>query len=274
MKKLFQLEFIKTYNNPAFRAIILLHAILFLIVVIIGSQFEINIQGIQVRKLFVFPHVWGTFAWIGSWFNLLLGILIAILVGNEHQFKTFRKQVVEGLPRTDLLNAKLIIIGCVALYAFLLIFFSGLVFGLITTNDPWSSDIFGNIYLVLILFIQAFAYMMLGMVFTIALRNNALAIVLFILFFALIEPIFRAFFPSSIDKFFPVKIISNLTPVPDFFGIAAGDLIQIKSSSPTDLYSMGILPEHLELGPSIIMSIAYIILFYFICRLLLKRMDL
>jgi len=274
MKSIIKLELIKTWNYPAFRVIILLHAILYLMVITIGSQFEINIQGVRIDKLFSFPHIWDTFAWIGSWFNLFLGILMAILVSNEFQFKTLRKQIIDGLSRTEFLTGKLSIIVLLSIYAFVLVTISGLIIGFINTTDPFSSGILENFSLVLVLFIQAFAYMMLGMLFALLLKNNALSIVFFIMFFILIEPIIRAFFSSNIDKFFPVKIISNLTPVPDFVGIAAGDLVQVNQSAPTDLYSMGILPEHLSLGPAVLVSIGYIVVFYLIGRFLLLSTDI
>ncbi len=274
MKSIFKIEFIKTWNYPLFRVLIILHAILYLLVVAIGSQFEINIQGVNVSKLFSFPHIWDTFAWIGSWFNRLLGILVATLVSNEFQFKTLRKQIAEGVSRSDFIFGKLSVVFILSVYTFLLVTLSGLIIGFINTSDPFHSGIFGKFSVVLVLFIQAFAYLMLGMLFALIFRSNAMSIVFFILFFVIIEPIIRAFFPSYIDMFFPVKIISNLTPVPDFVGIAAGDLIQINRGTPSDLYNMGILPEHLGLGPAVLVSIGYIFIFYLIGRLVLLKSDL
>ena len=274
MKNLVLIELIKTWRYPIFKVMVLLHAILYLLVITIGSQFEINIQGIRIDKLFSFPHIWDTFSWIASWFNLMLGIIIAILVSNEFQFKTLRKQIIDGMQRSEFLSGKLSIVLILTIYAFLLVSISGLLIGFINTPNPIEAGVFSNFKYVLVLFIQAFAYMMIGMLFAIIFRNTALSIIFFMLFFIMIEPIIRAFFPSSIDKFFPVKIISNLTPIPDFFGIAASDLIQVNNGSSNSISNMGILPEHLSLGPAVLVSIVYVIAFYLISRYILLKLDL
>jgi hypothetical protein len=271
MKNIIKLEYIKTIGYPAFRTIIILHAILFLLVVTVGSQIELSIQGLRIDKLFAFPNVWSTFAWIGSWFNLLLGLIIIILVGNEHQFRTFRKQIIDGIKRSHLLVAKMTVVLTLALYAMLLVFITGLIFGLIYTDQITFAGIFEKFYLVLILFIQSIAYMMLGMLFAFLFKNNALSIVTFILFFFPGEPILRAFFPTSIDNFFPIKIISNLTPMPDFVGITTSELIQINGASPASMNNMPFFQESLSVGTATLACIVYIGIFYFLSRLIIEK---
>jgi ABC-2 type transport system permease protein len=274
MKNLIRLEYIKTLGYPGFRTIIILHAILFLFVITIGAQIQLSVQGIRIDKLFAFPYVWSTFSWIGSWFNLLLGIIAIILVGNEHQFGTFRKQILDGLSRSQILHAKMITISILALYALIIVLLAGLFFGIIYSDNITISSIFEKTPFVLVLFIQSFAYMMLGMLFAFIFKNNALSIVTFILFFFPIEPILRVFFPSEVDQFFPIKIISNLTPMPDFVGITTSDLIQINGKSPISIQNMGIIPaESLSVGVATIVCIVYIGLFYAASRLIMERRN-
>ena len=273
MNNLIKLEFIKTWGYPGFRTIIMLHAILFLLVVSIGGQIQLNVQGIRIDKLFAFPYVWSTFSWIGSWFNLLLGILAIILVGNEHQFRTFRKQLVDGLSRNQILHAKMLVVAVLALYALLIVVLSGLVFGIIYSDSITFSSIFEKTPFVLVLFIQSFAYMMLGMLFAFIFKSNALSIVTFILFFFPVEPILRVFFPTAIDQFFPIKIISNLTPMPDFVGITTSELIQINGSSPASFQNMGILSESLSVGTSTFVCVGYIVIFYILINQIIKRQN-
>ena len=273
MKNIIKIEFIKTWGYPGFRTILILHAILFLLVVTVGAHIQLSIQGLRIDKLVAFPHVWATFAWIGSWFNLLLGITSIILIGNEHQFRTFRKQIIDGLSRNQILHAKMIVIAALALYALLLVLVTGLVFGLIYSNDITLSSIFEKTPYVLVLFVQSFAYMMLGMLFALIFRSNALSIVTFILFFFPIEPILRVFFPSSIDQFFPIKIISNLTPMPDFIGITTSDLIQINGSSPANMQNLGMMSDSLPVGITTLVCIVYIAIFYAISNQIIKHRN-
>jgi len=273
MKSIIKIELIKTWGFPGFRTIIVLHTILFLFVISIGAQLNFNIQGLRVDKLFAFPYVWSTFSWIGSWFNLLLGIIAIILVGNEHQFRTFRKQVIDGLSRKQILHGKMVVIAVLALYALVLVMLTGLIFGIIYSENISISSIFEKTPFVLVLFIQSFAYMMLGMLFAFIFKSNALSIVTFILFFFPIEPILRVFFPSMIDQFFPIKIISNLTPMPDFVGVTTSDLIQINGSSAANLQNLGLAAESLSVGVSTFVCIVYIGLFYIASRLIVEQRN-
>ena len=117
MKNIIKLEFVKTLGYPGFRTIVILHIILFFLVVLVASNFKIPLQAVfgikanftigalGIHKLFAFPCVWATISWIASWFNILLGILVIMLVGNEYQFRTFRKQILDGVSRSQMLNA-------------------------------------------------------------------------------------------------------------------------------------------------------------------------
>lgn len=269
MKKILKLEFIKTFGYPGFRTIVILHATLFLLVVAIGSMINLQFQGVNLNILVSFPYVWATLSWIASWFNLLLGILAIILVGNEFQFRTFRKQIIDGVSRNQLLNAKMVVMSVISLYALVLVLLSSFLLGFFFSDSITLAGVFEKFPLVLVLFVQSLAYMMLGMLFALLLRNNAISIVSFVLFFFPGEPILRAFFPDSIDTFFPIKIISNLTPMPDFLGIASKQMIQINGKSPS-FQDMGLMPDTISVWAATLVCIAYIILFYFISKYIIK----
>lgn len=283
MKNIIKLEFIKTLGYPGFKTIAVLHITLFLLAVIVCSNIklplqaifgsQIHLQEIRLDKLFSFPWIWSTISWIGSWFNLLLGILAITLVGNEYQFRTFRKQIIDGVSRKQMLYAKMTIMATLAVYAFLLVLLTGLVFGFFFSENITFSSIFEKFPYVFVLLEQAFAYMMLGVLFASIFKNNALSIVTFILFFFPGEPILRNFFPSAITKFFPIKIISNLTPIPDFFDITTRDMIQVNGKSPLSLQNMGLIPDSLTVGISTLVCLAYIAIFYFATKTIMEKRN-
>jgi hypothetical protein len=49
---------------------------------------------------------------------------------------------------------------------------------------------------------------------------------MFLLYFIFIEPIIRRFFSPEVRQFFPVKIISHLTPPPEVLAIASEKTIE------------------------------------------------
>ncbi|MDY0201596.1 MAG: ABC transporter permease [Bacteroidales bacterium] len=231
LKALLNIERIKTLHSPTFRAIIILHAALFLLVSLIGANLHLNIQGITIEKLFQFPHIWNTIAWIASWFNLILGVLAIMLVTNEFQYRTFRKQLIDGLSRNQLLYGKLLVFITISAYAMLLVLICGIIIGVVKSNGNGLANITQGLEFVPILFLQTFGYLMLALLFGALFQNTALSIVAYILYFFPIEPIIRTIIPEIAAQYMPVKVIANLTPMPDFAGILMGDMIQINSGA-------------------------------------------
>ena len=275
MKKLFNLEKIKALSYPAFKTLMIIHFLLFFLVVLIVSRIHFSIPGFSVKGLYQFPNIWEFFPWVASWFNLFLAIVIIILVGNEFAFKTFRQNVIDGLSRNDLIKGKLILIFSIAIYTFLMVLLAIVIFGLIFTKNFSFNLIFENSHLILIYFVQAIGYMTLGMLISIIFRNNALSIIMFILYYFPIEPIIRVMFNKEARKFFPVKIISNLTPMPEFLTMTSDNSFTSASgSSSLDFSEIGLLPEKLPQGITLLLATGYIGFFIALSTFLLNKRNL
>lgn len=273
MKNLLRIELLKIINYPTFWAILLLHAMFYVIVVALGANLEINVQGVQLFRLFTGEYIWGTMAWIASWFNLLLAILVIVLVGNELLYNTFRRQLLDGLTRNQLILSKILVIAALSLFVVILVTISGFIVSS-TFSDNWQGSFWHGFKFVLVLGVQAFAYMALAMLVVSIFRNMALSIVMFLLYFIMIEPFIRLFFSSNIDVFFPMKLISNLTPMPDFMGMLTSDLSNIQGVDPDSVSQLQSISEGLSLGTSVSVCIVYIAVFLVASRLLLKYREL
>jgi hypothetical protein len=274
MKSIFLNEITKSWSYRAFRIIILLHFILFFLVVLVTSRLDITIPGFSTDYLYQFPNIWEFFPWVASWFNLLLAILIIVMTGNEYAFRTFRQHVIDGLSRTDLLAGKGFLIGAIAIYSMLMVLVFSLLFGFIFTPNLTTALLFENLHVILVYLIQALAYMSAGFLLAILFRNTALAIILFILYRLVIEPVFRLFFPPEARLYFPMKVISNLTPVPEFLSISSGKRNDPGDVDTLNLREMGILVEDLPVYLNLLLSIGYTALFIFLAWLLLKKRNL
>ncbi len=272
MRRLLQIESIKTLNNSSFKTILGLHFFLFLMVIYVFTQIDITAPGFNTKNMYMFPNVWEIFSWIASWFNLLfLGIIIIILTGNEFNFRTIRLQIINGLSRDEFMSGKLMIIFLIALWAALIVFFSGIITGMIFTKGISLQLIFDKSYLVLIYFIQAVAYMSFALMVAIIFRSNALSIIMYLLYFIMIEPITRLFFPKSIRPFFPVKIMKDLTPIPEFLSITSNTTEIDKGSLSFE--SMGIFQKALPVHISLIIGVFYISLFLLISFWIIRKRD-
>src|SRR6476620_12364350 len=72
-----------------------------LLFLIIRSGSSITINGQMAgTSLYKFPDLWQKLTYIASYFNLLLGILVIILITDEYSFRTLRQQIIDGYFRS------------------------------------------------------------------------------------------------------------------------------------------------------------------------------
>ena len=258
MVKLLNIEYKKLIPYPTFWVIFGLF-FLFIPIVFYGAG-QIKLEGfpIDFATMYNFPDVWNTITYIASWFNLLIGMLMVILVCNEYTFKTFRQQVIDGQSKADFIVAKILLMLSFALICTSYLFVLGLIFGLISGG---GESFISEIYYLLIYFIQSLAYMSIALIIAVLIRTPALSIILF-LSSILTESILRSLVPDAIDRFFPMKIISNLTPLPTPKGMM---LEQMKGS---------IVADSMALNTTLIVAIVYILVFWGIAYFILTKKDI
>lgn len=275
MRKLLNIEFIKLANYTSFKVILLLHLVLFSMVIFISSRITISMPGFDTANFFRFPYVWNYFAWIASWFNLLLAISAIMVTGNEFSYRTFRQHVIDGLGKKDLLWGKLLVIFIIAAYGSLLVFFSGTVYGMIYTPELTAGKFFSGTAILMVYFLQAFAYMVVGLLIVMVVRSTALPIILFILLRFPVEPIIRSFFDPSVRRFFPMKAIGNLTPMPEFLSISSQvEYETTGGANALTLEEMGLTAPGLPLFAQILLATGYIVIFLSAIIIVLKKRDI
>jgi len=273
MKRLFEIEFQKLITYTTFWVLIGIHLCLFLLVVFIATQINISVPGFEMKTFFAFPMVWNFIPWLASWFNLLLTILMIVLVGNEFQYRTFRQHIIDGLSRNELIIGKGLVILSIALYSVILVFFTSFTVGLIYSESFSINMLFDKLYILVVYFIQAVAYMSLGMMLVILLKNIALAIVSFILYFFPVEPIIRNIFPDSILSFFPMKVISNLTPMPDIISIQSTNIQAQANGNAMKMLAIDNIQE-ISLSTNIGFALFYIAIITIISIFIINRRNL
>ncbi len=274
MRSIIQNEISKALWYKPFRIIIILHFTLFFLVVLVTSRLDITVPGFSTDYLYQFPNIWEFFPWIASWFNLLLAILIIVMTGNEYAFRTFRQHVIDGLSRFELLAGKGFSILIIGIYSTLMVLLFSLIFGFIFSRGMNAGDFFEKSYVLLVYFVQAIAYMSAGFFLVILFRNTSLGIILFILYRLVIEPVIRLFFARDTRLYFPMKVISNLTPTPEFLSISSGKEIATDQMDSLSFREMGLLAEDLPVYLNVLLALGYTAIFIFLAYLLLKRRNL
>ena len=213
---------------------------------------------IDLTALYKFPKVWNNITYIASWFNLLIGILMVILVCNEFLFKTFRQHIIDGQSRADFIVSKILLMTSFAILCTTYLLIVGGLFGLFAGGGGSPTEQLSYLF---VYFVQTLGYMSVGLVVAIFIRSSALSIIIFI-FSILAESIIRTIVPDAIDQYFPMKIISNLTPIPTPEGAMVE---QVKSA---------IVPEIMALNASLFYALLYIIAFWGMAYFRLTKKDI
>lgn len=251
---LFRAELRKLLPYRTVWILLVLYAVLLAGFVGMSSGTVINGQALG-NSLYAFPGVWGKLTYVASYFNLLLGILLIILIADEFQFRTFRQQVLHGASRAELVQSKLSVALALACYATLVVLSVGLFFGLTQGPEAAPGAITAELGAVGLYGVQALGYLSLAALLAFALRKSGLAIIAFLLYSWVVEPLVRSQVPDSLDRYFPGKLLGSLTPTP------GQELLDTVAGPSGALLPTEALP----------FALAYVALFWGLSYLLLRR---
>lgn len=271
MIKLLNIELKKSINYPTFWIFSGILAGLFLLSAFIIAVFEIDFMigmgtqsnSFNFKNIFQFPHVWNTLAWIASWFNILLTLLIIIQVTNEFAYRTFRQHIIDGLQRNELLIGKLLLIFTIAIAFTLLVFIASFSFGLIFSDK--LENLFTKIYYLPVYLLQTISYMAFGLMIAILFKNTGLSIIVYfgyLIFEAIIRLILRLL-ETDLFRYLPMKVISGLTPSPKIEVILGSNPLQNTAEQVTEV----------SLGTHAILSIVYTSIFILISFMIVKKRN-
>ena len=224
---------------------------------------QIQGQGMSLNSIYNFPNIWNNITYMGSWFNLLIGMLIVILVCNEFTFKTFRQHVIDGQSKADFIISKVLLMSSFALLSTIYLFIVGFLFGTFS-DSPSDVSFLTNLNYIFVYFIQALGYMSVALIFATLIRSTALSIILFIASIA-IESIIQIPIPHPIDKYFPMEVIANLTPNPFLNPIEIQPEMEVANPLAQD---------QIPFNTTLIISIVYIIVFWGISYFILTKKDI
>ena len=273
MIKLIKIEWIKATRYTSFRVFILLHMILFLLVLYAGSRLDFSVPGFSTTKVYQFPYIWSSVSWLAGtgFFILLLAIPVLVMSSNEFAFRTYRQQLFSGLNRDQLFLAKLFLILMVAGYGTLLVFLASMVAGLLSTPAGDGVQIFSHMDVLLNYFLKSVGVLFFAYLISIAVRSTALSMVLFLLYYVLIEPVVRVFFPPELRIYFPAKVLGHLTPAPEFLSILSQGNDSVQVIKPADF---GLVRPELDPVMNLLLGAGYLILFVLLSYWVLKKKDL
>ncbi len=245
MLRLLKIELMKVLNNRTFWIILGLYVLLFAPAAFgidnmlkyskinIGNGQEVNPIGFTGFAFFKYPQVWHNLAYLGSWFQILLAVIIVSLVSNEYSFKTLRQNIIDGMSKAEVIIGKELVIILLSAFATLVLFVLCLVLG----KSVEGIAMFTGVEYVLAFFLSLVLYLNFAYCLTSLVKRAGLALGLLLLYTLVIENIAAYRLPESIAQFLPMSVIGSMLPNPfaDFVGgTAAANL------SPPNLIAWGI----------------------------------
>ncbi|WP_400191052.1 ABC transporter permease [Hymenobacter sp. B81] len=238
--------------------ILVLFVVLLVGFVSAGSSVTINGQQMG-NQLYAFPELWPRLAYVAHYFTLLLGILLIILITDEFQFRTFRQQIIDGRSVGELLGGKFAVSLGLTLFGVLVVLATGLYFGLTRATAPAPGSMVAQLPAVALYAVQTLAYLGLAALLAVLLRRSGAAILLFLLYVWVAEPLLRyLLLPDALDQYMPTKVLGALTPTP------GQEMLTTMVGASGDLPVAHALP----------LALAYAALFWALSYLLLRYRDL
>lgn len=227
MKKLLSIELKKVVPYTTFWVMLGIYIVMVFAVFYFIPSIKLKgpLSFFNLSSFYTFPDLWHTLTYVASIFTLLLGMLVIILVTNEYTFRTVRQNVIDGLNKADFLTGKLLLILCIALFATIIVFITGIINGSVQTENLQSSMIFAKIDFVLAYFVQTIAYMCFALFVSTLVKKSGLAIGLFLLYSKIVEPLAAWKMPDEISNYLPFHTISGLIQIPGLkmFGVLVPD---------------------------------------------------
>lgn len=215
---------------------------------------------------FAFPDVWSFVTWCSSWFNVLMGVIVVIIMTNEFSYKTLKQNVIDGMSLKQVIAGKFIVVFLLSTIVTLYTFVMSLTYGLI--NSESTADIWKGFSNIPVYYLQTLCYFSFAFLFATLVKRSALSIIFFIVSFIveyILGGVLKLMSLEYVYAFFPLNAFSKLTPFPI--------LKEMVKAAEERNQSEG-MPFLLDDGINILLCLFYMILFFLISFWVIKRRDL
>jgi ABC-2 type transport system permease protein len=178
-----------------------------------GFGQEINIDRIP---LYHFPDIWLNLIWHCGLLKIVLAIMVVISITNEYTYRTLRQNVIDGLSRSEFLWSKILTNLLFSLVSVIMIFFIGIVTGLIYSPEVSFDLITTDLEFLIAYFIELFFYLSFALMLGIVIQRSGLTIILLLL-----SKLIEIIITSNLDNYvpfiipyFPLESVWNLIAFP------------------------------------------------------------
>lgn len=166
-----------------------------------------------ISSSYSFPAVWANMGFVYSWFVFFLAFLVIISIANEFSFRTHRQHVIDGMHRLNVIQAKVLLILTLSLFATAFYFLSALVFGAVNGGGNPLSGMEHSLYVML----YTVNYLSFAGLLAFLLRRTGLAVVLlfaYLLAETMLGKLINWQTSSQWGNLLPLQCSDELLPLP------------------------------------------------------------
>lgn len=167
--------------------------------------------------LFDFVDIWQNLGWLATIFKWIPAFVVIISVTVEYSQKTIKQNIIDGLSKKEFLLSKIALVVSISVLSALLLFLLGMFLGLLYSPVKGLPYIFQNIQFVGAYGIEVFCFLCFALFAAFLVQRSGVAIIVFLLYTACIEPIATAILHWNFDWtvwYFPIEAINLIIRVP------------------------------------------------------------
>jgi len=267
MLHLLKLEWKKFRKNSVVQMLTWIYFIFFPTLIFIGKEesFTASNPLLSQDDIFTFPTMWDYLGYSGNWMVFFaLGFLIVYMISIEISYKTMRQNIITGLTRKQYFLSKLYVVLSFTVVSTILYAIVGFLIGWFHTTDPTLAMAFDNDWAIARFFLMCLSYLIFAMFIGFAIKNSGLAVLTYLAYGILIEPLLRWLVHTQIvdgpsRNYYPLNATEDLMPFP---------LYRLPAFSQTDL-SLSLSYSH-----AAITTVIYMLIFLGLTYYIFTKRDM
>jgi ABC-type transport system involved in multi-copper enzyme maturation permease subunit len=156
-------------------------------------------------------------AYITFLFKYILAFVVMISICQEYTLRTIRQNMIDGLSRAEYVLSKLGLVAVLSLLAGVLLLLLGFVLGMLYSPVKSLDFMVYSIGFVPAFAFETFCFLVFAMFVSTLIRKTGFAIILFILYSLIMEPIATTIMKHNYELatwYFPMRAINNIIHIP------------------------------------------------------------
>ena len=200
--------------------------------------------GAQLAPLLQRPYVWGNLCWLGQIGHFMFSFFLIMIVANDYDHGTLRKQILDGMSRGGMLLHYSSLCVVLALISLLTVVVAGLVCGKpgLAGTGAWidwhQAQILGRFFL------QGIAFYGFTLLVILLFKRSMPAVVFLTLWHLGLEPLLGVVLNHKVREglsdFLPLHAILAVVPAPHLptLGVIVGDTLSLVGVSIAVVYTV------------------------------------